>query len=91
MWRPNQQDDLEETEKQMEQLIAKEQPEQPESDNMWLALGSSPLMVSLSNKINRKNFFSNFLKFSGFLQAERLHELTSVCQPARTIRLIQVD
>jgi len=57
MWRPNQQDGLEQAENQMEKLLASSnQDEQTDENNLWMALGSSPLMAfyKLNDYMNSK-------------------------------------
>ena len=75
MWRPNQQDGLEAAETVMASLLAQDNDKDNNQDdnNMWLALGSSPLMVQLQFLYNTFFFFRFFKLNSGLLQTEQLH------------------
>ena len=69
MWRPNQQDGLEQAHDEMQQLLANsdETNNVEDKDNMWMALGSSPLMVLCRVLVsNELDFTNSTLQFRPF-------------------------
>ena len=69
MWRPNQQDGLEQAHDEMQQLLANsdETNNVEDKNNMWMALGSSPLMVLCRFLVSKELDFTNStLKFRPF-------------------------